>query len=555
MDSREYSEALKKVDSFLKEEMAELYRNRPFLEHAVAEYEQFLKDVKEDQGSAVFISAPTGYGKTALSMAISYVNSSSKYKAIISYPLRSLIEDQKEKFARFYKWVGKEDHVGIRMMSVKESSYFVHPVVLTTIDTLSLIAIGLEPQEVEKVYKDKSAGHFLFSWASVWLSALVFDEVHLLFDSTKSMSLLIALLKLGLNVFSSKMFFLSATMPRIYYEKIKSYLGKSRDKSIFIDFKPELDEKFVSNRKNKKYRINLLSLPSENKFDILTQLLHNVDFTKALVIFNTVEDAVEFYRKVDKNNKILLHSRFTIEDKKKKLDRIHELSKGNSEKFVLVSTQSIEAGVDISSDLIITELAPASSLVQRFGRFLRRESEECKNPERCAFVWYEDGYINNSSSKYKVYKVYDVELTRRTKEYLEKHSDINLHDFEDYEKMLAQVYLEDDIKIDRCYIDNIINIFTGLLYSTKSALDILIQKEGSLIREGSLFMAESIDGNIVPVEFKIIEKYCVEADRRRCPTDKRKALISALSRMGEKGPPIFKVNCSYNSETGLECRG
>ena len=39
--------------------------------------------------------------------------------------------------------------------------------------------------------------------------------------------------------------------------------------------------------------------------------------------------------------------------------------------MIVVATQAIEAGVDLSAAVMLTELAPASSLVQRFGRVNR----------------------------------------------------------------------------------------------------------------------------------------------------------------------------------------
>ena len=39
---------------------------------------------------------------------------------------------------------------------------------------------------------------------------------------------------------------------------------------------------------------------------------------------------------------------------------------------IVIATQAVEAGVDVSARLLITELAPWSSLVQRIGRCNRR---------------------------------------------------------------------------------------------------------------------------------------------------------------------------------------
>lgn len=63
----------------------------------------------------------------------------------------------------------------------------------------------------------------------------------------------------------------------------------------------------------------------------------------------------------------LVHSRFRPKDRAQ-----HEaLLFGNGDRIV-IATQAVEAGVDVSARLLITELAPWSSLVQRMGRCNRR---------------------------------------------------------------------------------------------------------------------------------------------------------------------------------------
>lgn len=91
--------------------------------------------------------------------------------------------------------------------------------------------------------------------------------------------------------------------------------------------------------------------------------------TLSLVIANTVSRAQEVWdelRKAGVNDSFLLHSRFRPCDRAEKLDRILEKKNG-----IVVSTQVIEAGVDIDADLLVTDVAPWSSLVQRFGRVNR----------------------------------------------------------------------------------------------------------------------------------------------------------------------------------------
>jgi CRISPR-associated endonuclease/helicase Cas3 len=92
--------------------------------------------------------------------------------------------------------------------------------------------------------------------------------------------------------------------------------------------------------------------------------------TRTLVVLNTVDRAIELFRAVKKlaqaADVVLLHSRFRPGDRRTHTDRAVT---GTSEAGdIVVSTQVLEAGVDITSSTLITELAPWSSIVQRAGR-------------------------------------------------------------------------------------------------------------------------------------------------------------------------------------------
>lgn len=96
--------------------------------------------------------------------------------------------------------------------------------------------------------------------------------------------------------------------------------------------------------------------------------------TVTLVILNRVDRAKELRAALDKlaKNKnaparVLVHSRFRPMERETLSVRIRE----PGEK-IIIATQAIEAGVDISARTLITELAPWSSLVQRFGRCNRK---------------------------------------------------------------------------------------------------------------------------------------------------------------------------------------
>src|SRR5205807_1341700 len=70
----------------------------------------------------------------------------------------------------------------------------------------------------------------------------------------------------------------------------------------------------------------------------------------------------------------LLHSRFLPEDRVRIENNIREkFGKGGdpSGSLIVVATQAIEVGLDMTSAVLHTELAPANAIVQRAGRCAR----------------------------------------------------------------------------------------------------------------------------------------------------------------------------------------
>lgn len=89
-----------------------------------------------------------------------------------------------------------------------------------------------------------------------------------------------------------------------------------------------------------------------------------------LVIVNTVRRAQALYSALkpvlnDSTARLLLHSRFRPPERAALEARLRD---GSAMDRVVVATQAVEAGIDMTSAVLFTELAPWSSMVQRFGR-------------------------------------------------------------------------------------------------------------------------------------------------------------------------------------------
>ncbi|MCX8095835.1 MAG: CRISPR-associated helicase Cas3', partial [Caldisericia bacterium] len=160
------------------------------------------------------------------------------------------------------------------------------------------------------------------------------------------------------------------------YEKINIYKEQEDCFKNLIRHKIRVD--FINNFKRDK----------NGKFDLgeekIKQILNQAENGKrVLVILNTVSQAQDVYEKLIKLNRpnikiFLLHSRFSLEDRKLKevniLNNEFKNPKPLKEKEgkILITTQVVEASLNIDADVLFTEICPLDSLVQRMGRVVRR---------------------------------------------------------------------------------------------------------------------------------------------------------------------------------------
>lgn len=538
--------------------------DRPFLNFAAQ---------KAEENRISVIEAPTGYGKSAISQAIALKSLEEGLKCVVTFPLRTLLEDQLSKFrGTLHKLDFDEGSVGTRYMHHTESRYLIRPITLTTVDTLSLTLFGIAPEDFEFAFKHydgtltRSMGHYLFSRAMMLLSDVVLDEVHLLSDTTKSLNFLIALIWI-IASHGGRAVFMSATIPKAL-ENILRREGKDVGLRI-TRFSENPDDKFLEERGRKKYETNLEKLEN-NKFERILSWMNEGrrdGFRRSIVVFNTVPEAIEFYKiareslGMPKDRMLLLHSRFTGEDREGKRKKIEELK--HNEEYLIVSTQVIEAGVDISSDLFISDLAPASSLIQRLGRFLRYKEEK----EGRVYLWYED----KKGEKYK--GIYNMDLFRRTLDFLEGN-EVRFHDPESYQPLLDSVYDENSFNLKDNDVRKLIFI-PSILESADLAIETFIDLEGSFVRDSTLVpvvssslwhedmslselekllvpMSLSTVYKVKPKEMLIIEegKISKESAEKLWYTSKEKILKHVLSSKFV----TFIIEGDYDEELGLVMR-
>lgn len=110
-------------------------------------------------------------------------------------------------------------------------------------------------------------------------------------------------------------------------------------------------------------------------------LSEHEDNTISLVVVNNVDTAQNVMKHLLKTKGLtvpllLIHSRFRPIERQTLQERLAEVTASEKSGAIIVSTQALEAGIDLDARRLYTELAPWPSLIQRMGRCNRSGKKE-----------------------------------------------------------------------------------------------------------------------------------------------------------------------------------
>lgn len=133
-------------------------------------------------------------------------------------------------------------------------------------------------------------------------------------------------------------------------------------------------------------------------------LQHHRRETNSLIILNTVDRAQAVFQAIEKLAPslpvLLVHARFRSGERSSLNAALTQAAPDTGR--IIVATQAIEAGVDISSSVLFTEVAPWASLVQRFGRCNRYGEYNRKGAE---VFWIDIGPEEDLARPYPVEEI------------------------------------------------------------------------------------------------------------------------------------------------------
>ncbi len=204
---------------------------------------------------------------------------------------------------------------------------------LWVMDEIQLMSIGLATSAQLQTFREQDAPKRLRNCSTWWMSATLQPEWLKSVDARNMVDAIGEPLAIG-------------------REALSASLGKN---AKLIEIQPLADNQRIAGRVAEQHRDGQLTL----------------------VVLNRVKDAVEVADLLRKSKTChaeikLVHSRFRPAERERWRDEfLNKDASMPSEGRIIVATQVVEAGVDISAELLITDLAPWPSLVQRFGRCAR----------------------------------------------------------------------------------------------------------------------------------------------------------------------------------------
>ena len=199
-------------------------------------------------------------------------------------------------------------------------------------------------------------------------SKMVIDEIQAY--SPDILATLIYSLQL-IDMVGGKFAITTATLPPF----IKDLLQEGIDKKI--EYK---EDTFLNNKIRHRVSLRHSAINIDDIKDFIEDKYHQ-ESMKLLVVVNTARKAQSIYRELKswlEENDIeiemnLLHSKFTVQHRSEKEDAILKDGESKCKKRVIwISTQVVEASLDIDFDYLFTELSDLSSLLQRLGRCNRK---------------------------------------------------------------------------------------------------------------------------------------------------------------------------------------
>ena len=347
---------------------------------------------KNKENNIFFLEAPTGSGKsnTALNLSLKLLGEDRK-KIFYIYPFNTLVEQNMNTLKNIF---GNNEEVikniavvnSVTALTNKDSrdipieeysdilmdrQFLNYPFIVTTHVGIFNSLVGNTKEDCMPFYQLAN-------------SVIVFDEIQAYKNTiwTEIIKILNSYAKL-LNI---KIIIMSATLPNL------SYLLDEKEKNNISKLIENRDEYFNNTIFKNRVEVNY-DLLSEQKIEYEELLQHIIENSlnsqKILIEFISKNDAKKFYELCENNEDLNVDHEILIltgEDNKARRNSIIKKINSKDKKIILISTQLIEAGVDIDVDVGYKNISGLDNEEQFLGRINR----SCKKSGKAYFFYLTD---------------------------------------------------------------------------------------------------------------------------------------------------------------------
>lgn len=348
------------------------------------------KFMKDNADKNLVVVAPTGSGKTEA--ALLWLNGE---KGFYTLPLKVSANDIYRRIRDDYDYRDVELLHSDAMQKYLEESTDTADDVFQRYEKAKLLSNPLTICTVDQLFKFvyRALGTEIFA-ATLKYSKVILDEVQS-YDP-HIIATIIAGLK-QITEMGGRFAIITATFPPVLKHFMEKYGLIQGEQYEFHDFSKESE--II------RHKIKIRS--GEMDYD---EILEKGRHKKVLIICNTVSKAQEVYEQIE--NQIedeelhLLHSRYVKKDRLQLEKMIKNFSENEEECGIWITTQIVEASLDIDFDILYTEMCTIDSLLQRMGRCNRKGRYI---PEEPNIIIY-----NNENGKGTVYDkdMYDRSLKK-----------------------------------------------------------------------------------------------------------------------------------------------
>ena len=347
---------------------------------------------KNKENNIFFLEAPTGSGKsnTALNLSLKLLDKDRR-KIFYVYPFNTLVEQNMNTLKNIFG--NNEEAIknitvvnSITALTNKDSrdipieeysdilmdrQFLNYPFIVTTHVGIFNTLIGNTKEDCMPFYQLTN-------------SVIVFDEIQAYKNTiwTEIIKILNSYAKL-LNI---KIIIMSATLPNL------SYLLDEEEKNNISKLIENRGEYFNNTIFKNRVEVNY-DLLSEQKIEYEELLQHIIENSlnsqKILIEFISKNDAKKFYELCENNEDLNVDHEILIltgEDNKARRNSIIKKINSKDKKIILISTQLIEAGVDIDVDVGYKNISGLDNEEQFLGRINR----SCKKSGKAYFFYLTD---------------------------------------------------------------------------------------------------------------------------------------------------------------------